>query len=53
MKFKGVRVDVEKAHLLKSKLSEEEKQLLLKVKKETGEDGQIWAARSTAKVLTN
>ena len=51
MKFKGVRVDVEKAHLLKSKLSEEEKQLLLKVKKETGEDVQIWAARSIAKVF--
>ncbi len=51
MKFKGVRVDVERAHLLKSKLSEEEKQLLLKVKKETGEDVQIWAARSIAKVF--
>ena len=51
MKFKGVRVDVERAHLLKSKLSEEEKQLLLKVKKETGEDVLIWAARSIAKVF--
>ena len=51
MKFKGVRVNVERAHLLKSKLLEEEKQLLLKVKKETGEDVQIWAARSIAKVF--
>ena len=51
MKFKGVRVNVERAHLLKSKLLEEEKQLLLKVKKETGEDVQIRAARSIAKVF--
>ena len=51
MKVKGVRVDVERAHLLKSKLSEEEKQLLLQVKKETGEDVQIWAARSIGKVF--
>ena len=51
MKFKGVRVNVERAHLLKSKLLKEEKQLLLKVKKETGEDVQIWAARSIAKVF--
>ena len=51
MRFLGVRVDVERAHSLKSKLSEEEKQLLLKVKKETGEDVQIWAARSIAKAF--
>ena len=51
MKVKGVRVDVERAHLLKSKLSEEEKQLLLKVKKETQVDVQIWAARSIGKVF--
>ena len=51
MKFKGVRVDVEKAHKLKSTLVEKEKQLLLEVKKETGEDVQIMAARSIAKVF--
>jgi len=51
MKVKGVRVDVERAHLLKNKLSEEEKQLLLKIKKETGIDVQIWAARSIGKVF--
>ena len=51
MKVKGVRVDVERAHLLKTKLLEEEKQLLLKIKKETGEDVQIWAARSIGKVF--
>ena len=51
MKVKGVRVDVERAHLLKSKLLEEEKQLLQKVKKETQVDVQIWAARSIGKVF--
>ena len=51
MKVKGVRVDVERAHVLKTKLSRKEEQLLLKVKKETGEDVQIWAARSIGKVF--
>ena len=51
MKFKGVRVDVEKAHKLKQQLSTEEKQLLLEVKKHTGEEVEIWAARSIAKVF--
>ena len=51
MKFKGVRVDVENAHKLKQKLSEQEKQLLQEVKKETQIDCQIWAARSIAKVF--
>jgi DNA polymerase I-like protein with 3'-5' exonuclease and polymerase domains len=51
MKFKGVRVDVERAHKLKQQLSQQEEQLLLQVKKETGIDVQIWAARSIAKVF--
>ena len=51
MKFKGVRVDVENAHKLKQKLSEQEKQLLQEVKKETQIDCQIWAARSIAKIF--
>ena len=51
MKFKGVRVDTESAHTMKQKLSEQEKQLLLEVTKETGEECQIWAARSIAKVF--
>jgi len=51
MKFKGVRVDVESAHLLKKKLVEQEKQCLLEVSKETQVDVQIWAARSIAKVF--
>jgi len=51
MRFKGVRVDVEKAHLLKQQLLKQEQQLLLEVKKETGLDTEIWAARSIAKVF--
>ena len=51
MKFLGVRVDVQKAHTLKQKLASEEETLLLKVKKETGIEPQIWAARSIAKVF--
>ena len=51
MKFKGVCVDVERAHKLKRQLSTQEEELLLSVKKETGVDVQIWAARSIAKVF--
>ena len=51
MKFKGVRVDVERAHKLKKQLSQKEEELLLSVKKQTGIDVQIWAARSIAKVF--
>ncbi len=51
MKFKGVRVDIERAHMLKQQLSKQEEELLLAVKKETGEDVQIWAARSIAKAF--
>ena len=51
MKFKGVRVDVEKAKLLKQTLTKQEQDLLLKVKQETGIEPQIWAARSIATVF--
>ena len=51
MKFKGVRVDVEAAHKLKQQLASQEDNLLLEVKKETGLEPQIWAARSIAKVF--
>ena len=51
MRFLGVRVDIQAANELKDKLSLEEKQCLLKVKKETGVDTQIWAARSIAQVF--
>jgi len=46
-----MRVDVEKAHTLKNQLALKETELLSKVKKETGIDTQIWAARSIAKVF--
>jgi len=51
MKFKGVRVDIEKAQKLKQQLTIQEKDLLMKVKQETGIDTQIWAARSIASVF--
>ena len=51
MKFKGVRVDIEKAKLLKQQLTKQEQDLLLKVKQETGIEPQIWAARSIATVF--
>ena len=50
-KFKGVRVAIERAHKLKQQLCTQEEQLLHHVKKETGIDVQIWAARSIAKVF--
>jgi DNA polymerase I-like protein with 3'-5' exonuclease and polymerase domains len=51
MRFLGVRVDLEAATELKDKLSLQEKECLQKVKKETGVDTQIWAARSIAQVF--
>ena len=51
MKFKGVRVDVEAAQKLKQSMITEEEALLLEVKKQTGVEPQIWAARSIAKVF--
>jgi DNA polymerase I-like protein with 3'-5' exonuclease and polymerase domains len=51
MKFKGVRVDVEASHKLKRELTTQENSLLLEVKKETGVEPQIWAARSIAQVF--
>jgi DNA polymerase I-like protein with 3'-5' exonuclease and polymerase domains len=51
MKFKGVRVDLEEAHKLKQTLVSKEEALLLEVKKETGIETEIWAARSIAKVF--
>ena len=51
MRFLGVRVDIESAHALKQKLVREENQCLQQVKKETGIDTQIWAARSIAQVF--
>jgi len=51
MKFKGVRVDIDRAHKLKQQLIKQENELLLKVKQETGIEPQIWAARSIAEIF--
>tara|TARA_R110001583_G_scaffold30745_4_gene105885 strand:+ start:5104 stop:7041 length:1938 start_codon:yes stop_codon:yes gene_type:complete len=51
MRFLGVRVDVETSNRLKKELSTREELLLHQVKKETGVDTQIWAARSIATVF--
>jgi DNA polymerase I-like protein with 3'-5' exonuclease and polymerase domains len=51
MRFRGVRVDVQKAHTMKQELAQQEATLIQKVKKETGIDTQIWAARSIAQVF--
>ena len=51
MKFLGVKVDVQKAHTMKQELSQQEAKLIQTVKKETGIDTQIWAARSIAQVF--
>jgi DNA polymerase I-like protein with 3'-5' exonuclease and polymerase domains len=51
MRFKGVRVNAERALSLKKELQSKEESLLLEVKNQTGIDPQIWAARSIAKVF--
>ena len=51
MRFKGVRVDVEGAHKLKTTLINEENALLNAIAKETNIRPQIWAARSVADVF--
>ena len=51
MRFLGVKVDVTGANQLKKELTKREELLLHQVKKETGVDTQIWAARSIAQVF--
>jgi DNA polymerase I-like protein with 3'-5' exonuclease and polymerase domains len=51
MRFLGVKVDVSKAHEVKRQLTLQEEMLLHKIKKDTGLEIQIWAARSIAKVF--
>ena len=51
MRFKGVRVDVERAHQMKKEMKKAEQELLHKIKSETNIDTQIWAARSIANVF--
>ena len=51
MRFKGVRVDVERAQVMKTEFKKAEQELLHKIKGETNIDTQIWAARSVANVF--
>jgi len=51
MRFKGVRVDLEKANKIKENLISQEKNILHKIKKLTNIDVEIWAAASIAKVF--
>lgn len=51
MRFLGVKVDVEKANQLKKQLTIKEELLIHQIKKQTGIDIQIWAARSIAEVF--
>ena len=51
MKFLGVKVDVQAANIMKQELASQEDRLIQEVKKETGIDTQIWAARSIAQVF--
>ncbi len=51
MRFKGVRVDVERAQQMKKELIQQERKLLHDIKGETNVDAQIWAARSIATIF--
>ena len=51
MRFKGVRVDVERAHQMKKDFIKEENELLTNIENETNIRPQIWAARSVANVF--
>jgi len=51
MKFKGVQVDVAKAHAVKTQLTVTEGKLLRDIKKMAGFDVEIWAAASIAKAF--
>ena len=51
MKFKGVRVDIDQANKLKQQLLSQEQSILIEIKKQTGIEPQIWAARSISKVF--
>ena len=53
MRFKGVRVDTERAHKMKNNLIKQEQDLLKKIEGETNIYPQIWAARSIAQVFEN
>ena len=51
MKFKGVRVDIDKAHTNEKTINTRRRDLLTAIEKETNVRPQIWAARSIAEVF--
>ena len=51
MRWKGVRVDIERAEKYKKDLQRKEKKILGDIKKETGVDVQLFAAASVAKAF--
>jgi DNA polymerase I-like protein with 3'-5' exonuclease and polymerase domains len=51
MRFKGVRVDIERANLIKKNLIDQENKLLHKIKHLSGIDVELWAASSIAKAF--
>jgi DNA polymerase I-like protein with 3'-5' exonuclease and polymerase domains len=51
MRFKGVRVDVEKADIIKKQLVDKENKIINKIKDLTGVSVELWAAASIAKVF--
>ena len=51
MRFKGVRVDVEKADIIKKQLIDKENKIINKIKDLTGISVELWAAASIAKVF--
>ena len=51
MKFKGVRVDVEKAKQFGTELETEREQIIKRIHKETGIQVEIWASASIKKLL--
>ena len=51
MRFKGVRVDVERADKIKKELMDKENKIINKIKDLTGVSVELWAASSIAKVF--
>ena len=51
MRQKGVRVDLQKAEVIKDDLAKREEDLLYKIKQTTGVDVEIWAAESVSKAF--
>jgi DNA polymerase I-like protein with 3'-5' exonuclease and polymerase domains len=51
MRFKGVRVDVERADKIKKELVDKENKIINKIKDLTGVSVELWAAASIAKVF--